>query len=78
MFFNYIIIHFNKFCIIGEIGSENLYKFVQHNHDFVFKLLIDLYIAYTHTEKHPIEPIILKAKYLLSIILYEAIYTATV
>ena len=53
MFSNYIIIHFNKFCIIGEIGSENLYKFVQHNHDFfIFKLLIDLYILPIHTRRN--------------------------
>ena len=35
MFFNYIILHFNKLCIIGDIGTVILHKSVQCNHDYV-------------------------------------------
>ena len=27
IFFNYIIIHFDKLCIIGNTGTENFYLF---------------------------------------------------
>ena len=36
MFFNYIIIRFNKLCIIGDIGTVNLYKSVQRNQMIMF------------------------------------------
>ena len=68
MFFNYIIMHFNKLCIICDIGTENLYQF-----NIISNCKMTSNWNYTHMEEHPIEPNFFKAKYLF--ILCEAIYS---